>query len=111
MSKQGTKPTAIVIRAIGFAMSRHLGQLYDDGRPFIEHPLQVYDILTEVTNDPNLLAAALLHDTIEDTPTTYKELVQTFNTDIADLVMEVTKEGATKTGYYCLCLHRKRRST
>jgi (p)ppGpp synthase/HD superfamily hydrolase len=51
--------------------------------------------------DENLIAAGYLHDTIEDTETTYAELVEAFNRDVADLIMEVTQEGRKdRFGYY-----------
>ena len=60
---------------------------------------KVYKILMTITKDENILCAGLLHDTLEDTKTTYNELVETFGNDIADLVMEVTHEGTKHKGY------------
>lgn len=94
----------ITIKAAQFATSRHGGQLRDDGiTPFITHPALVAKIIQTATNgtDDNLVAAAWLHDTVEDTSTTYADLLEHFNQDIADLVMEVTHEGqADSHGYY-----------
>ena len=54
-----------------------------------------------MTTDENIICAELLHDTIEDTDTTYEELVEEFNKTVADLVMEVTHEGSKDDfGYY-----------
>ena len=64
--------------------------------------------LQRVSNDPNLLAAAYLHDVVEDCGVTYEDLVREFNQDIADLVMEVTHEGDKTKGYYFPRLHSKR---
>lgn len=83
----------IIEKAREFATRKHGVQLYDDGQPFMVHPTQVAEILMIVSDDANLIAAAYLHDTLEDTKTTYKELCQAFNKDVADLVMEVTDEG------------------
>lgn len=84
--------TNIITRAMQFAYERHDGQMRDDGVPFITHPAKVAQIVSQVTNDENIIAAAWLHDTIEDTNTTHEELVKEFNKDIADLVLEVTKD-------------------
>lgn len=87
--------------ALSFASFKHQGQVDDSGNDYIYHPIQVANIIRMVTaSDNNLIAAALLHDTIEDTNTTYEELVETFNKDVADLVMEVTHEGTKDKGYY-----------
>ncbi len=90
------------LKALKFATIKHRGQLDDTNKPYIIHPCQVVDILRKVApNDENLLCAGYLHDTIEDTKTTYEELVGEFGQDVADLVMEVTHEGSKeKKGYY-----------
>lgn len=63
-------------------------------------------MLKILTKDEVILAAGLLHDTIEDTDTTYDELVQHFGQKVADLVMEVTQEGKKdEYGYYFPRLH------
>lgn len=95
ISKQGSESDLrnIVERARVFAMEKHKGQLDDDGWPYIFHPDRVACIIREITEDQDLIAAAYLHDTIEDTSTTYDELVRSFGSIIADLVMEVTHEG------------------
>lgn len=90
----------LIIKAKKFAAIKHRGQLYDGGEPFTVHPEKVAEILSLVTQDVNLIAAAHLHDTLEDTETTYEELVREFNKDIADLVLEVTHEGKKDTGGY-----------
>ncbi len=81
-------------KAIQFAIEAHKGQKDDAGKDyFIEHVLRVGQIIEMVTDDEEVIAAAYLHDTIEDTTTTYIELVDTFSKRVADLVMEVTYEG------------------
>lgn len=90
----------IIMKAIAYASKKHRGQLDDTGKPYMVHPSQVAQILMRVTDDENLIAAGYLHDTIEDTDTTYEDLVKEFNKDVADLVMEVTHEGKKDTGYY-----------
>lgn len=90
-----------ISKAMLFASKKHKGQLDDSGKDYFKaHCLQVYKILMTITKDENILCAGLLHDTLEDTKTTYNELVETFGNDIADLVMEVTHEGTKHKGYY-----------
>jgi len=77
-----------------FALNKHDGQTRKfSGESYIVHPRAVRDLLEDVYDitDENLLAAALLHDTIEDTNTTWKELEDEFNFEVAFLVWEVTK--------------------
>lgn len=91
----------IIGKAAMFASAKHKGQVDDDGKPYILHPSLVADIIVQLNlHDDNLLAAAYLHDVIEDTNTTYTELLKEFGKDIADLVHEVTHEGTKETGYY-----------
>lgn len=90
------------MKAVIFAREKHKGQLDDDGIDyFSSHIQQVEQIVRKVTEDEDVICAALLHDTLEDTSTTYEELVQNFGKRIADLVNEVTHEGkADSKGYY-----------
>ncbi len=98
MNKQDKQ---LIDKALLYAYEAHRGQLDDTGKPYMVHPVQVSNILMCVTEDVNLISAAALHDTIEDTTTTYEDLVRVFNKDIADLVNEVTHEGSKDaTGYY-----------
>jgi (p)ppGpp synthase/HD superfamily hydrolase len=62
--------------------------------PYVNHLAEVADLVAEATNgnDPNLVIAAVLHDTIEDTGLTYAELEAQFGLDVADLVAEVTDD-------------------
>lgn len=90
-----------VRKAFAFAKKKHKGQKDDSGKDyFYSHCLQVFKLLAELGVDQDLLCAGLLHDTIEDTKTTYTELRKEFGYIIADLVMEVTHEGERDTGYY-----------
>lgn len=85
--------TDLVRRAMAFAYHAHDGQFRDDGKtPYITHPAQTANIISEVTQDEEVIAAAWLHDVIEDTEYTYDEVKFAFGERIADLVMEVTKE-------------------
>lgn len=92
----------MIQRAIDFAKEKHKDQKDDCGYDYYEiHCFIVYQILKLIDVDDNLLCAGLLHDTLEDTDTTYEELVEEFNEDIASLVKEVSHEGsADNIGYY-----------
>lgn len=83
--------------ARSFASERHSGQLDDSGVPYFSaHVEQVVRIVSQVTNDPDILAAAYLHDLLEDTETTYDELVGLFGENVAAYVLELTKEGRNR---------------
>jgi GTP pyrophosphokinase len=81
-----------IIEAMEFAIEAHKEQKREDGKDFIEHPIAVYNILREITNDEEVLCAALLHDVLEDTPSSYWDIKKYFGKNVAELVMEVTKE-------------------
>ena len=77
----------MVQKAIDFATKLHEGQ-YRKGtdRPYIVHPMEVGKIVSTMTQDEEIISAAILHDTIEDTDVTYEDLKQEFGTRVADLV-------------------------
>lgn len=103
--------TDLVRRAAAFARAKHGDTIDDSGElVFHAHLEKVAELLRVVApEDANLIAAGYLHDTIEDTETTYDELVEAFNRDVADLVMEVTQEGRKdRYGYYFPRLHSQR---
>jgi (p)ppGpp synthase/HD superfamily hydrolase len=87
---------SLVMRAADFAAHRHAGQRRKGvaGEPYVNHLLEVAALLAEAVgdNDAALIAAALLHDTLEDTDTEYEELAVRFGADIAALVAEVTDD-------------------
>ncbi|EJU33380.1 putative GTP diphosphokinase [Slackia sp. CM382] len=78
-------------RAYRFAAAAHKGQRRKSGEPFVQHPIEVAIILTDLKMDVDTLSAALLHDTVEDTEVTDEELAETFNPEVAQLVEGVTK--------------------
>ena len=82
---------AIIERAYAVAEKAHRGQLRKSGDPYITHPLAVTTILAELGMTPDTLAAALLHDTVEDTPYSLESLTRDFGEEIAMLVDGVTK--------------------
>ncbi|MDR0958179.1 MAG: bifunctional (p)ppGpp synthetase/guanosine-3',5'-bis(diphosphate) 3'-pyrophosphohydrolase [Clostridiales bacterium] len=81
----------IVRRAYKFAEKAHSNVFRQDGTPYITHPLKVAIILAELAMDDETLAAALLHDIVEDTPYTHENLSHEFSEKIALLVEGVTK--------------------
>ena len=82
---------ALLERAFAFAVQAHEGQQRRSGEPFVEHPLAVATILAELHLDEETLAAALLHDVVEDTGTDVEQLRAEFGDDVAKLVDGVTK--------------------
>ena len=80
-----------IVAAARWANARHSGQFRASGDPFIIHPLEVAAILVETRLDTATVVAALLHDVVEDTPSTLEELSGTFSKEVANLVEGVTK--------------------
>ena len=78
-------------KAYVYAMQKHGSQKRANGDPYFSHPLEVAGILTELKLDDATIAAALLHDTIEDTDATRSEIDATFGEDIGRLVEGLTK--------------------
>ncbi len=81
----------IVKRAFEFAQKAHAGHKRLSGDPYITHPLAIALILTELEQDMLTIAAALLHDVIEDAEVSREELVRNFGEEITKLVEGVTK--------------------
>lgn len=77
--------------AYEYAKAKHAGQLRKNGDPYLYHLLSTAYNLTLWHLDPATIQAGLLHDILEDTPTTHEELVKEFGEEIADLVLAVTK--------------------
>ncbi len=78
-------------KAYDFALKAHQTQKRDEGVPYINHPIAVANILTELKLDSATIATGLLHDTIEDTHATYETIKGEFGKEVADLVEGVTK--------------------
>ncbi|SEK89895.1 RelA/SpoT family protein [Pacificibacter marinus] len=86
------KTNADLIReAYAYGLEMHEGQFRHSGEPYFSHPIAVAAILTEQALDDATIITALLHDTIEDTKSTYSEVERKFGTDVAELVDGVTK--------------------
>lgn len=83
----------LIEKAYFLAREKHLGQIRKTGDPYITHPVAVAKILAELSAGPATLIAALLHDTVEDTDMTVKDVDKQFGSDIAHLVDGVTKIG------------------
>lgn len=83
--------TALIRQAYAYGMQMHEGQFRKSGEPYFTHPVAVAAILTEQQLDDATIVTALLHDTIEDTKSTYGEVERLFGTEIAELVDGVTK--------------------
>jgi len=77
-------------KAYALAKEAHAGQLRRSGEPYIVHPLEVAVILSEIHQDRETLAAALLHDVVEDTHFTYEDIVEQFGEEVALLVNGLT---------------------
>ncbi|MBN8884604.1 MAG: HD domain-containing protein [Rudaea sp.] len=87
--------TTITAAALKFASQKHAGQTRKDAAatPYITHPIAVRDLLVEHgVTDSDVLCAALLHDTVEDTQTTAAELSTLFGSRVAELVLAVTDD-------------------
>lgn len=90
-----SSPMTQVLRAAAFAAERHSNQRRKGKRaaPYINHPIAVAACLAGAgVTDPSILAAALLHDTVEDTDTSLEELEQLFGARLASIVAEVTDD-------------------
>ncbi len=88
-------PDNLVFEAASFAARAHRHQVRKDGQtPYAAHPFRVCLVVRHVfgIDDPRVLAAALLHDTIEDTPTDFDDLAERFGAEIAGWVAALTKD-------------------
>lgn len=92
--------TQLLDRAIVFAVRAHAGtERRGKGFPYIVHPLEAVEIVATMTADQELLAAAALHDTVEDTDVTVEQLRAEFGDRIAALVAsesDIVVEGASE---------------
>src|SRR5688500_13840824 len=75
----------LLAEAYGVAHAAHRGQVRKSGEPFVYHPLATADILAELHLDPTTIAAALMHDVLEDTGVTKEELKERFGADLAEI--------------------------
>ncbi len=82
---------SLIRKAWEFCVSHHKGQTRASGEPYIIHPLEVAEVLVEMKLDATAVAAALLHDAVEDTPATNEEIAEKFGDQVAHIVEGVTK--------------------
>lgn len=86
-----------VVKAYNFAKEKHNGQFRKGGDPYIIHPVEVASILEKLDFNTDVIASALLHDTVEDCGVTIKDIETEFNKQIAEIVDSVT--AITKENY------------
>lgn len=88
-------------KAYLFAKEKHTSQIRKDIIPkdYITHPINVASLVKEYTSDENLIAAAFLHDVLEDTDATYNDLVKLFGNKIANIVQSLTNDEKQKELY------------
>lgn len=86
----------LILKAINFAADKHRGQSRKDAAntPYINHPIALANLLANYAgvSDVNVIAAAILHDTVEDTDTTVEDIEELFGKNIRDIVIEVTDD-------------------
>ncbi|GMQ85463.1 MAG: RelA/SpoT family protein [Acidimicrobiia bacterium] len=87
----------LIRRAYAVAEQAHAGQFRQTGDPYISHPIAVAQILADYGLDPQTIAAALMHDVVEDTSVTLEDLETDFGSEIAMLIDGVTKLDRIKT--------------
>ena len=91
--------TTLYDRALAFATTAHAGQVRKyTGEPYITHPVAVAEIVRSVAHTENMIAAALLHDVIEDCSVSFGELVNEFGFAVARLVLGLTDQSQPKDG-------------
>ncbi len=83
--------TTALQTALDYSIKAHVNQYRKSGEPYIIHPILVASIVSSITNDESMAIAALLHDVVEDTPTSIEEILNMFGKDVAHLVEGLTK--------------------
>ena len=91
LSSKFTDDKDLLEKAYNFASDGHMNQKRASGEPYITHPLQVALYLSDLSMDLETIIAAILHDLIEDTDITYKNIKKEFGSDVANIVDGVTK--------------------
>ena len=90
------EPTTLILKALDFAARKHKDQRRKgcDAVPYINHPIDLVTLLWQKggVRDEVVIAAALLHDTVEDTDTSFEELQRDFGPEICEVVAEVTDD-------------------
>src|SRR5262249_23679705 len=93
-----TREVERVERVLRAAWRAHDGQTRKDGRPYVVHPLSVAEVVLVEwdRHEPDLVCAALLHDTVEDTPLTLDDVEKLAGANVRELVFLLTKEDERK---------------
>jgi (p)ppGpp synthase/HD superfamily hydrolase len=93
------KDTKLIQEALMLAIRAHDGQRRKyTGEPYSIHPIGVSKIVETVEHTPEMIAAALLHDVVEDTPVTFREIKDTFGTTVAEYVHYCTNVSEKEDG-------------
>lgn len=96
-----------LLKAINFATKKHAGQVRrTTGLPYMVHPLAVAELVSSIINSEELIIISVLHDTLEDTETSFEELKGLFGYRVALIVKELTTDGILcnqigKEAYQC----------
>ncbi len=96
------KDLNMIKEAYLFSKKAHSNQFRESGEPFVNHPLEVAKLLTEIKLDVNSIASGLLHDTIEDTDVKIEEIDSSFGSEVSSLVSGLTKINAIAEKNYQL---------
>ena len=80
-------------KAYNYAVEKHAPQSRKSGEPYVNHVINVAVILAKLQVSPNVIAAGLLHDVVEDSDVSTQELERMFNSDVSSIVEAVTKLG------------------
>ena len=94
LKEDGTKDLSLVEKALIYATIQHCYQdrKYEDDVPYIVHPIDVAINLSSLDFRPEVIAAAVLHDTVEDTPATYEEIFEIFGNTVSNFVKFLTDD-------------------
>ena len=93
--------TSFFDKAVKFATEAHSGtERRGKGYPYIIHPMEAASIVATITNDPEMLVAALLHDTVEDTDVTLEQILELFGERVATLVKNETAPLSDKMSWH-----------
>ncbi len=90
-SYQNNDEINLIKKAIAFSKQAHSKQFRNSGEPFFYHPIKVAKLLTEIKLDSSSIACGLLHDTVEDTKVSLKDIEENFGNEISKLVDGLTK--------------------
>ncbi len=92
-------PSLVVRRALAIATEAHEGQMRRyTHEPFVTHPIAVARTVVRFNRDPLVLAAALLHDVVEDTPVTATDLAREMPSSVVRMVLSLTNQASTTDG-------------